>query len=234
MVIRAVTVDAHGVLLLPDPVAIRTVLREFDCQPDDATCWEAHYRMVRLLDDTHDPDWPTMNRSFAEALGVAPLYQEHSGAMLARQVYLGTAWVPAPEASAALNRLVSGGYGVAVVTNTLHGEMAELLVRTKMCAVGGDFAPVAAVIDSQVIGVEKPDPRPFEMALAALNATASECVHVGDSWHSDVVGARSVGMDAIHVDPLELCHESDHGHVSSFAAFVNELLGQNEIPIFSQ
>jgi hypothetical protein len=41
-------------------------------------------------------------------------------------------------------------------------------------------------------------------------------------------------MDAIHVDPLELCHESDHGHVSSFAAFVNELLGQNEIPIFSQ
>lgn len=79
-----------------------------------------------------------------------------------------------------------------------------------------------------------PDPRPFEMALATLNADASSCVHVGDPWHCDVVGARNVGMGAIDVDPLQLCHESDHRHVSSFAAFVNELLGENELPLFTQ
>jgi len=68
--IRAVTIDAHGVLLLPDPEAIRAVLKAFSCEPDDATCWKAHYQMIQLLDQmTHD-DWPYMNRSFAQALGV--------------------------------------------------------------------------------------------------------------------------------------------------------------------
>jgi putative hydrolase of the HAD superfamily len=221
---RAVTVDAHGVLLLPDPVAIRNVLSAFNCQPDDTTCASAHYRMVRLLDLTHDPEWAVMNRSYAEVLGVSALDQDTAGEMLASQVYLGTAWLPAPGAAEALAQLVASGYRVAVVSNTEHGEMAEVLERTKVCSVGGESTPVAAVIDSNVIGIAKPDPRPFELAFEALNESASTCIHVGDSLHSDVVGARGVGMEVVHVDPLALCAESDHRHTSSFATFVTELL----------
>src|ERR1035437_7337089 len=105
--IRAVTIDAHGVLLLPDPVAIRAVLREFSCEPDDATCRKAHYPMVRLLDRMVQPDWPTMNRSFAHALGVEHSGQVEAGAILAERVYLGTSWIPAPGASSALARLTA-------------------------------------------------------------------------------------------------------------------------------
>jgi hypothetical protein len=81
--IRAVTIDAHGVLLLPDPEAIRTVLAEFSCEPDDATCWRTHYQMIRLLDEMTRHDWPFMNRRFAQALGVRRASQDEAGAKLA-------------------------------------------------------------------------------------------------------------------------------------------------------
>lgn len=221
---RAVTVDAHGVLLLPDPDTIRNVLSAFNCEPDDTTCANAHYRMVRLLDLTHDPVWATMNRSYAAALGVALEHQVAAGDLLASQVYLGTAWVPAPGAAEALAQLVASGYGVAVVSNTEHGEMAEVLERTGLCSVDGESTHVAAVIDSFVLGIAKPDPRAFELAFAALKENATTCIHIGDSLHSDVVGAQGVGMMVVHVDPIALCNDSDHRHTSSFATFVEELL----------
>jgi len=116
--IRAVTIDAHGVLLLPDPVVIRTVLEEFACQPDDATCWKAHYQMVRILDSTTDPEWPVMNRGFAQALGVPPSAQNEAGSILAEKVYLGPCWVAAPGASAALVHLIDNGFGAAVISRS--------------------------------------------------------------------------------------------------------------------
>jgi putative hydrolase of the HAD superfamily len=225
-VITAVTIDAHGVLLLPDPVAIRTVLEEFACQPNDATCWKAHYQMVRVLDGMARPDWPTMNRSFAQALGVPPFGQDDAGSILAEKVYLGPCWIPAPGASAALVHLIDNGFGVAVVSNTVHGELVQLLSRTMMCGVDGDLVQVAAIIDSKTIGIEKPDPQPFLLALEALGVGPESCIHVGDSLHSDVVGAINVGMTAIHVDPLHLCEEVTHEHSNSLADFVDALVGQ--------
>jgi FMN phosphatase YigB (HAD superfamily) len=221
-----VTVDAHGVLLLPDPEAIRSVLKGFSCEPDDATCWRAHYEMIRLLDQMTHHDWPFMNRSFAEALGVRQTSQVDAGAILAEKVYLGKSWIPAPGAASALARLVAHGYGVAVVSNTVHGDLAQLLLRTNLCSVGGDFVPVAAIIDSQIIGVGKPDPRPFHFALDALGEIPENCVHVGDSLHNDVIGANGVGMIPIHIDPLNLCEDHQHEHSQSLEAFVTELIPQ--------
>jgi HAD superfamily hydrolase (TIGR01509 family) len=123
-----------------------------------------------------------------------------------------------------LARLIVHGFGVAVVSNTVHGDLAQLLSRTKMCSVGGDFVPVAAIIDSQIIGVGKPDPRPFQLALDALGESPANCVHVGDSLHSDVVGALGVGMNAIHIDPLNLCGDYAHEHWPSLDDFVTELV----------
>jgi FMN phosphatase YigB (HAD superfamily) len=177
--------------------------------------------MVRLLDLTIDPDWPTMNQRFARALGVRPTEQDVAGEFLAEKVYLGTSWVPAPGASAGLARLVAAGIGAAVVSNTVHGELAQLLARTNVCSVGGSPVPVAAIIDSQVIGIGKPDPRPFLFALEAMGESPTNCVHVGDSLHSDVIGAIGVGMAAIHIDPLKVCDDDSHGHSLSFSDFVN-------------
>jgi phosphoglycolate phosphatase len=95
-----------------------------------------------------------------------------------------------------------------------------------MCCVDGDLLQVAAIIDSQTIGIEKPDPRPFVLALEALGVGPESCIHVGDSLRSDVVGAINVGMTAIHVDPLHLCDDDTHEHANSFADFVDDLVGQ--------
>ena len=181
--------------------------------------------MIRLLDDSPDPDWGEMSRRFASALGVLPLFQEQAGKAVVAEVYRGTAWVAVPGAAEALGRLASDGYRLAVVSNTVHGEMEELLLRTGLCSVSGEFTRVAAVIDSRVAGIAKPDPRVFDLALAALGTSATNCVHVGDSLREDVVGAQAAGMTAVHVDPLGLCSAGGHDHTSSLTAFVADLLG---------
>jgi len=57
------------------------------------------------------------------------------------------------------------------------------------------------VIDSAVVGVEKPDPRIFRLALAQAGVPPSAAVYVGDLYSVDVVGARRAGLDAVLLDP---------------------------------
>lgn len=225
---RSLTLDANGVLLLPDPGFLRGILADFESQPDDATCWRAHYEMIHLLDTTDDPEWPKMHRAFAAALGVPERYLEQA-APLAAEVYVGTPWIAAPGATAALGRLVSGGCTLAVVTNTMHGEMEELLLRSGLCGLSGGLVAVAAVIDSQIVGFRKPDPRMFELALAALDVAPSNCMHVGDSVREDVVGAQRAGMSPVHVDPLGLCLADDHAHTSSLANFATDFFKEGPL-----
>lgn len=56
------------------------------------------------------------------------------------------------------------------------------------------------VLASGAVGAAKPDPAFFRMALDWAHAEPSQAVMVGDSYRSDVVGARAAGMDAILLD----------------------------------
>ena len=60
---------------------------------------------------------------------------------------------------------------------------------------------------SYSLDLEKPDPRVFHAAMAKAkeslgNVTllASECLHVGDDYEKDVIGARAAGWNALLVD----------------------------------
>jgi putative hydrolase of the HAD superfamily len=57
------------------------------------------------------------------------------------------------------------------------------------------------VLDSAVVGYEKPDPRIFEHALERSGAEPERAVHVGDLFHADVTGARAAGIHAVLLDP---------------------------------
>lgn len=219
---HALTLDAAGVLLVPDPVFLRRALAPFDTEPDDETCWRAHYEMIHLLDTTSDPDYAAMNRLFAAALGVPMPLCEHAGRDVA-EVYVGRPWIAAPGAAEALTRLVDGGYRLAVVSNSMHGQMEQLLLKNELCSTAGVFAPVTAIIDSQLVGVRKPDPRIFRMAVSALAAEPSCCVHVGDSVVDDVIGARAAGLTPVHIDPLGSCLMQDHVHAPSLLELANNL-----------
>jgi putative hydrolase of the HAD superfamily len=60
------------------------------------------------------------------------------------------------------------------------------------------------VLDSRVVGVEKPDPRIFHMALERAEVGPAEAVYIGDLYSIDVVGSRAAGLDAILLDPAGL------------------------------
>ena len=88
---------------------------------------------------------------------------------------------------------------------------------------GGEAGParrgieVGAVIDSAVVGVSKPDPAIFALALDALGMPAVDrrtVVHVGDSLRYDVTGAIAAGVRPVHLDPHGYCPAPDgHEHI---------------------
>lgn len=55
-----------------------------------------------------------------------------------------------------------------------------------------------AVVVSSAVGAAKPDPRPYQQALAQLNLAASEVWHVGDS-PEDGAGAHAAGIRWVKV-----------------------------------
>jgi len=52
----------------------------------------------------------------------------------------------------------------------------------------------SVIVDSNAVGHRKPDPRIFQAALAALEASADQAIFVGDSPSRDMAGARRLGM----------------------------------------
>jgi putative hydrolase of the HAD superfamily len=85
--------------------------------------------------------------------------------------------------------------------------------------------PVGVVVDSAVVGVAKPDPAIFGIALEALGVPASGTVlHVGDSLRYDVAGALAAGLEPVHLDPHGFCPAPDgHRHVRTLAELAQDL-----------
>jgi putative hydrolase of the HAD superfamily len=95
----------------------------------------------------------------------------------------------------ALDQARAAGVRIAIVSNS-EGKLATLLSDV------GVVGSVDVVVDSGVVGVHKPDPRIFHIALEHVNVPASRALHLGDIYVTDVVGARSAGLRAALVDPF--------------------------------
>jgi HAD superfamily hydrolase (TIGR01549 family) len=100
-----------------------------------------------------------------------------------------------PGAREVLAELKGKGYRVGVISNS-DGRL-ETLVRD-----AGLAGSLDVIIDSRVVGVEKPDPRIFHLALERTGVAPHEAIYVGDFYSLDVVGARRAGLEAILLDPL--------------------------------
>ena len=55
---------------------------------------------------------------------------------------------------------------------------------------------------AEQLGVGKPDPLPFQRALAHAEVAASQAVHIGDHSSDDIAGARAAGLRCIWFNPL--------------------------------
>ncbi|MCC7105407.1 MAG: HAD-IA family hydrolase [Chloroflexi bacterium] len=98
-----------------------------------------------------------------------------------------------PDALPALNELRDEGYRLGIISNWDPRLKA-------LCANHGFAGHIERIFASEAVGYAKPSARLFRHALAALGVEADRAVHVGDDYNADVLGARSVGMDAILLD----------------------------------
>lgn len=101
-----------------------------------------------------------------------------------------------PGTAEALDALRERGYRLGVISNA-DGTVEDLLEDA------GLRPYLDVVVDSHRVGVEKPDPRIFSIALERMGADADESLYAGDLYAVDVVGAREAGLSAVLVDPLE-------------------------------
>ncbi|HJQ82538.1 MAG TPA: HAD family hydrolase [Candidatus Binatia bacterium] len=99
-----------------------------------------------------------------------------------------------PGVPAALAALRDAGLRLVVVTNS-DGTAEQGLVDR------GLRAHVDHVVDSAVVGAEKPDRAIFQHALAVAGSTPERTLDVGDLYAVDVLGARAAGLQALLLDP---------------------------------
>ncbi len=98
--------------------------------------------------------------------------------------------------------LKAAGHRLGVVSN------AEGRVERDLDSAGyaGLFE---TVVDSHVVGVEKPDPRIFGIAVERMGVAAESAVFLGDVPAVDVAGARAAGLTAVLLDRHDLYPEVD-------------------------
>ena len=129
----------------------------------------------------------------------AGLAKEHLGTLLDRawrdheRMNL---WCKVPEGlPEALAAMRSAGVKTAVVSNS-EGIVARVLREV------GLEPQLDLIVDSGLVGVEKPDPRIFRIALERFGVSAERALHLGDTFGTDVLGARAAGIRCALIDPF--------------------------------
>ncbi len=222
----AVLLDAGGVLVLPAHEPIARALAEVDVEIETSRLDAAHYAGMRGLDEApHGPfDWRHYLGAYLDALAVPSQRRSLASERLhAAFGASGALWSrPTAGVRDALAALSAAGLRLGVVSNaegTVEARLAELAI----CQVGpGAGVEVEVVIDSHVVGVEKPDPAIFGFALRAMGLDPARCLYLGDSVRIDVAGARAAGLTPALVTPEPDVRAGDFLRVRSVA----ELLGR--------
>jgi putative hydrolase of the HAD superfamily len=220
--IRAVLFDAGNTLLFLDYARLAPAVAEATGTPLTAEGLEAQAGpAAKALEQAETSDRErataylealfTLAGVPAERLGIVRdvLYRLH----LERHLWSGQD----PGTRGGLDRLRQAGWRLGVVSNS-DGRAEEALVA------GGLRDCFEVVIDSHLVGFEKPDPRIFAAALDRMGLEAADTLYVGDIYEVDVVGARRAGMPVVLLDPRGAQEGRDVVVVRSVAELAEQLL----------
>jgi putative hydrolase of the HAD superfamily len=219
----AVWLDAGGVLVLPDPTVLGPLLAYYGGDHDVARHRRAHYAAmaVKSAQGAEERDWREYDRAYVRSVGVADADADEAAAVLghARTAYLWR-W-PIPDSVAALREMAAAGTPLGVVSNA-SGQIEAVLKRSAVCQTGpGPGVDVRCVVDSQVVGVAKPDPAIFDHAAVHFDGIErSRIAYVGDSVTMDIGGASAAGLHPILVDPHDDHPDADFERIRSLAELV--------------
>jgi putative hydrolase of the HAD superfamily len=95
-----------------------------------------------------------------------------------------------PDALETLQEL-SMSYTLGIVTN------GPALLQQQVIEQLGLYWHCQSLLISEAVGLRKPDPAIFEMALLEVEARASETFFVGDHIENDIIGSRNAGLQPV-------------------------------------
>jgi HAD superfamily hydrolase (TIGR01509 family) len=223
--LETVFLDAGGVFIYPNWWRISDALAKHGVLVAPGTLKAADPHARRQLDDlkviggTTDASrgWLFFDlilehagvaRSKGTAAALAELHSYHTVSNL---------WEYVPDAVLpAIQALRERGLRIVVVSNA-NGTLRAHLDRL------GLTARFDVVLDSADEGVEKPDPRFFEIALEKSGAARDTTIHVGDLYYVDVVGARAAGLRGVLLDEANLRPDADCPRVQSLDELVQKI-----------
>jgi HAD superfamily hydrolase (TIGR01509 family) len=221
--IRGVFFDAGNTIVFPDYSIYRAIAASLGVEvaTQDVVRAEALARNAfdRAVASSPGRDvtgfWSVYYTPFYQRLGIAaesiPTAIEKTRA--ANHEGLGIWKVPVDGFDETMDELDLRGLVVGIISNSdgrLEDRLDEIGIRDRF-----DF-----VLDSAVVGVSKPHPRIFELAIEASGLAPSEAAYVGDYYEVDVVGARGVGMTPVLFDPYGAYGDVDCEVMRRFADVV--------------
>jgi HAD superfamily hydrolase (TIGR01509 family) len=225
--LKAVFFDAGGTLVHADYARVRdALLRSVGRAPSVEALAGAEYAGRAAVEAAMAADaamgdgarWLVHFSGALASLGYSREEMATAGPAIRAEHGRANLWTVAePGAAAALAGLRERGLVVGCVSNS-DGTVEALLERV------GLRAALDFVVDSGAVGVEKPDPRIFRIALERAGVEASEAMHVGDLFPVDVVGARRAGIEAVLLDPLGRYADRGCRTAADVPAFCRELV----------
>ncbi|TSA21299.1 MAG: HAD family hydrolase [Actinomycetales bacterium] len=96
------------------------------------------------------------------------------------------------DAKATIEELKASGLKIGLVANQPKSAV-DSLKRD------GIFDLVDFLGISAVVGLEKPNPRIFELALTELGTKAAETIHIGNRLDTDVIPAKALGFKTVWI-----------------------------------
>jgi putative hydrolase of the HAD superfamily len=221
----AVLFDAGGVLVLPDPTVIAPLLEFYGGDTTVAVHRRAHYAGMAAKSNagSSEVEWLVYDEAYVAAVGVCDADLAEAADVLNRTRTPDLWRWPIPETLAALEQFAAAGIPMGVVSNA-SGQIEASLNRS-VCQVGvGAFTAMRCIVDSQVVGVEKPDPRIFDFALPYFAEFVPERIaYVGDSVAMDIVSSRAARLHPILVDPYNDHDGADFERINSVLVLADEL-----------
>ena len=136
----------------------------------------------------------------------------------ANDMGLGIWCVPVAGFHETMDALADRGITVGIISNS-DGRVADRLRELRMSD------RFSFILDSALLGVSKPDPRIFEIAIQTSALPPAESAYVGDYYEIDVAGARAVGMKPVLFDPVGVYGDVDCDTMRRFEDIV-ELVDQ--------
>lgn len=192
---RAVVFDFYGTL-----APGRSVAEQLTARAEQAAALGVDAnRFDAELNDTMDDRFRGVGGSVggqlawvARRLGTDPTPEALEAATAVRFEHERRFGTPRPDAEPVLRILHERGLRIGVVSDC-SAELPAYFYQL----------PIARYVDAPVFsfvtGHRKPAPENYLACCAALQVDPAECIYVGDGGSNELVGARSLGMRAVHL-----------------------------------